>query len=424
MAYPDVRFTLEQDDREVFRSSGSGQLADVVVNVLGLDVFKKLIVIESSDEARDDRPAISVSGFASAPDYNRSDRTHITLFINGRWVQDSSLTYAVTQAYHTLLPNGRYPVAVLMVKLDPAEVDVNVHPTKAEVRFRTPNAVFSSIQRAVRQSVVALAQTRSVRGGRYGGYAPASQPAETDGAAWNAHMQGRGQLRIPMPARDAGRFPGHREPEDMHDPTAVPAGPEGPERPRTLPVLRVVGQVGAMYIVAEGPSGMYLIDQHAAHERILYEQFMDAFEDEDRLSQHTLSGQTIDLPASEARLVEGKLDALAAVGFALEPFGPNTFTIRSVPALLADSDPTEVLSGVLDDLLQDKEPGRQVIEDRIVRYVCRRVAVKAGTILTYEQMRDLIRQLERCRSPHTCPHGRPTMLHMSGDQLAREFGRA
>ncbi|MBC7811298.1 MAG: DNA mismatch repair endonuclease MutL, partial [Burkholderiales bacterium] len=168
MAYPQVRFVLEQDGREAFRSNGSGQLADVLVAALGLDSFRNMVEVQSEDDVRAEIP-VRVFGYTSMPGLNRADRSHITLFVNGRWIHDSTLTFAITQAYHTFLMTGRHPVTVLMIELPTDEVDVNVHPTKAEVRFRDSGIVFEAVQRAVRRAVVELAQTPTVRGGRYAG---------------------------------------------------------------------------------------------------------------------------------------------------------------------------------------------------------------------------------------------------------------
>lgn len=281
MAYPGTRFTLVQDGREVFRSTGSGQLGDVVARAMGLDNFKNMIPVQAQNSATEDRPAVSVHGYASTPDYSRADRTQITLFVNGRWIQDSSLSYAVVQAYHTLLMNGRYPAAILMIEIDPAEVDVNVHPTKAEVRFRNANAVFSTVQRAVREAVVALAGTAQMRSSRL-----VAQPQQTE-IQWGvpgSDVSRSRQLDIDLSLEDTGGYAHQRDglmdstdAGALDDATAIPEGLGAPRKPRTLPMLRVVGQVGAMYIVAEGPAGLYLIDQHAAHERILYEEFMEIY---------------------------------------------------------------------------------------------------------------------------------------------------
>lgn len=417
MAYPMVRFVLEQDGREYFRSSGSGYLGDVLVNTLGLSEFKNMLEVEAESITAESGLVIRVQGFTSTPNLNRSDRSRITLFINGRWIQDTSLTYAVIQAYHTLLMTGRYPVAVLMIDLPPDEVDVNVHPTKAEVRFRSPDAVFAAVQRAVRRAVIDHAQTPALR----------SLPSALQESHWESgRVAGGRQMAMRLGLESPGQFArrGDALPlPDADDPTAIPEGPEAPAQPRTLPMLRVVGQVGASYIVAEGPAGVYLIDQHAAHERILYEQFMAEYVRQEQVIQHTLEAQTIQLAPAESHLVEGNLESLYRLGFWLEAFGPNTFIIRSVPALLADGDPLEVIAGIVSDLEAGSKPGERSIEDKIVLRVCKQAAVKAGQILSNQEMQALIHQLERCQSPLTCPHGRPTMIHISSERLEREFGR-
>ena len=193
--------------------------------------------------------------------------------------------------------------------------------------------------------------------------------------------------------------------------------------PRTLPLLRVVGQVSAAYIIAEGPAGLYLIDQHAAHERILYEQFMAEYQRQKTIAQYALAAQTVQVAPDEARLLEENLGLLSELGFELEPFGPNVFIIRSVPAMLAEGDPVEAIAGIVDDLAQGNKPGAESIEAKIVLRVCKTAAVKAGQILSFEQMQGLIRQLERCQTPLTCPIGRTTMIHMSTNQVEHEFGR-
>ena len=451
MAYPDRRFRLVQEGREQFHSTGSGDLADVLVEVFGLDAFREMLEVTPQPPSRPDLPPVEAYGFTSAPSLTRANRSHIILFVNGRAISDQSLTYAVVQAYHTLIPHGRYPLAALMITMPPEEVDVNVHPTKAEVRFRTPDAVFSAVQRAVRRAVVDQAPVRSVQDTTYDardqGWADRQQVLRdvAPAAPLRPLVPGEQQLHMELQALDPGRFATQVPPEEdaarsgayyetqrsgaasdldaAGDETAIPAGPEGPRRPRTLPILRVVGQVGAMYIVAEGPAGVYLIDQHAAHERILYEDFMAQQAAMEPVAQHTLDTGTIELPPDAARLVESSLDLLRGLGFDLELFGTNTFRLRALPALLSDRDPAEVFGAVVQDLESDKGPGADTLEAKLVRRVCKTAAVKAGQTLSYDEMRGLIQQLERCESPHTCPHGRPTLIHISAQDLSREFGR-
>lgn len=191
----------------------------------------------------------------------------------------------------------------------------------------------------------------------------------------------------------------------------------------TLPPLRVLGQVGTTYIVAEGPEGMYLIDQHAAHERVLYERFMAGLAGSTLPVQNLLDPVPVELTPEAVVIVEEHLELLKSLGFDLETFGGNTFLLRSVPAVLAQADLREALNDALAELDAGEMPLQSNEEARLVRRVCKRAAIKAGQVLSQQEMYELIRQLEQCASPRTCPHGRPTMIHLSSDQLAHEFGR-
>jgi DNA mismatch repair protein MutL len=424
IAYPHIRFTLTQDGREALRTHGTGQLLDVLVSTGGLDQVKNMF------EVADESKGVAVTGYTSSPSFNRSDRTRITLFVNGRWIQDTAVTYAVVQAYHTLLMTGRYPVAVLLLQVPPADVDVNVHPTKAEVRFKDPDAVFSAVQRAVRRAVIHQAESPALRA-RFSPqtrgeavWNPELGPTDTDpqrAAEYAAQM--RLGMNLDAPGQPARRQYEREGGEADGQGGAAPGTNGAPQRPRTLPMLRVIGQIAAGYIVAEGPAGLYLVDQHAAHERVLYEQHLDEYEKTGTVAQMTLSAQTVQTSAEEALLLMQHLDMLASLGFAIEPFGPNVFVIRGIPAMLTDADPSTVVASILEDLERGAKPGEETVQAKILRRVCKQAAVKAGQILSAEQMQGILRQLERCRVPLTCPHGRPTMIHMSADQLAREFGR-
>ncbi|MBW4435976.1 MAG: DNA mismatch repair endonuclease MutL [Pleurocapsa minor GSE-CHR-MK-17-07R] len=413
MAYPQVKFVLEQDGRENFRSNGTGRLIDVLVSAMGLENIRQLIEID------DAHGPVRVVGYVSTPSLHRNDRSRITLFVNGRWVQDTSLTFAIVQAYHTMLMTGRYPIAVLMVDVPPADVDVNVHPTKAEVRFREPDHVFSAVQRAVRQALIAANGSSPVR---------AMSASEDSGRPWPTESFSR-QSALGFDVTDAGQHARHADLRPGADASSVigyhHAGQDSEpvDRPRTLPLLRIIGQVGASYIVAEGPAGMYLIDQHAAHERVMYEAYWAAYQRSETITQLALEAQSFTLSPDDARLLDANLEVLSALGFVVEEFGPNAYTVRAVPAILADEEPASVISQILGDLAQGLQPGQRAAEDKIIKRVCKRASVKAGQILSLDQMQSILRQLERCEQPLTCPHGRPTMIHLSGDQLAREFGR-
>lgn len=415
MAYPHIRFVLEQDGREAFRSAGNGDLRAVMAAALGLEQVDEMLPVDDTSRG------VTVRGFTSAPGLNRGDRGRIMLFVNGRHVQDTSLSFAVVQAYHTLLMTGRYPLAVLMITLPPEDLDVNVHPTKAEVRFRDSDSVFSALQRAVRAAVTGYAAPPEFAltgsGSRNLPFEPPAPSATQSALGLSLETPGQPARRQTeaAPSGDASN-------DDPIDYEAL-ANPAGPARPRTLPLLRVVGQIAASYIVAEGPAGLYLVDQHAAHERVLYEQFMAEQAAQIPAAQYTLDAQAVSFAPDDARLLEDSLPLLTPLGFDLEPFGPNTFRVRALPAMLAREEPSAVLSELMSDLRAGRQPGQETVEKRLIIRVCKQAAVKAGQILSIEQMQGLIHQLERCESPLTCPHGRPTLIHMSSDALARQFGR-
>jgi DNA mismatch repair protein MutL len=342
------------------------------------------------------------------------------------------------------------------VVLPVEDVDVNVHPAKTQVRFRDGDAVFRAVQRAVRRALVDHTPVPGIR--------IPSTPENLDAAdlgesadwpgAWPSPEQfmRRAQLRAlgtqPFPHRDRSRdaqitldLPrpssgpavagasdsGSLEAAAPAEAATSPAGTVSPaSRPvRTgqLPFLRVVGQLGLTYVVAEGPEGMYLVDQHAAHERVLYEKLMTEKARARVPSQTLLKPMAVELTPEGITLVEENLDALLELGFDVEPFGGNTALVRAVPALLVNTDVGSVFDEFVADLQVGNEPLASESEARIVRQVCKQAAIKAGQSLTHQEMEELIRQLERCVSPHTCPHGRPTMIHLSALQLAQEFGR-
>jgi DNA mismatch repair protein MutL len=304
MAYPKLRFSLLSDGRMALQSPGSGELYDMLVKVYGLEVAQQMLPVAASDHPASN---VQVSGFVGAPSIHRSTRKYITFFVNGRWIQDRSLAYAVEEAYHTLLPTGRHPIVVLNITLDSEEVDVNVHPTKGEVRFRQGREVFAVVQRAVRHTLTTGAPVPLVS--RPTVPTPFAEPRQPrrlidvgrGGRATRGEMALEVQRTAPAP------------------PPFLQAG-EGAGATR-LPMLRVLGQMSQAYIVAEGPEGMYLIDQHAAHERVLYERLQAERAPLTVASQGLLEPQVIELLPRQHEVIEVNRETLARLGFSIEPFG-------------------------------------------------------------------------------------------------------
>lgn len=464
LAYPERRFSFVNDGRLVFQSTGSGDLRDVLIMIYGRENAQQLVSL--TDTARHATDALDnlaldvdfgggaamrveetgahagvrVSGYISLPSLTRANRSAIDLFVNRRYVEDRSLTHAVVQAYHTLLPVGRYPVAVIFVEIDPAQVDVNVHPQKTQVRFVEERRVFAAVQKAVRRTIISVAPIPDVGvddAGRLARPEGASGALPTGWAARHDVILGAGaqphfDLVVP-PAPPTQQLPSFLP--DAEPPPAPDMSSRQAESPRAstplagstprLPPLRVVGQVGAMYVIAEGPEGLFLIDQHAAHERILYEQYMlqRASGGHGVARQHLLEPLTLHVGARLTGQVAAHLEALQHIGFDIEAFGGDTFLVRATPAVLAGEDPQRVLEEIVATLGDRRNLVGEGMEAQLVKMVCKRAAIKAGQLLSDIEMQELVRQLEQCQSPRTCPHGRPTMIQLSANELEKAFGR-
>ena len=395
LAYPNTRFKLTSEGTPVLQTAGSGDRREVLANLYGLDTARQMLEVVASEDG------INLAGFISPLAITRSNRREITFFINGRWVQDIPLAAALIQAYHTLIMVGRYPLATIFIELAPEEVDVNVHPAKSEVRFRQPDRIFSAVQRAVRRALLAYTPVPHLEPGR-SWWSPAP-PTVPDTRPGLGYVQSRAK--------------------PVHSPEHLRRLPCSRTCPAKLPLLRLVGQVGAAYLVAEGPDGLYLIDQHAAHERILFERLMAQQSGNQVVSQALLQPVTLELGSESASLLAGNLTILNRYGFQVEAFGQTAFLIRALPALMADADPRAALQVLVEEFEEDEEPLKNELEARLIARVCKRAAVKAGKVLSPVEQAALVDGLEECHSPRTCPHGRPTMIHLSADLLERQFGR-
>jgi len=398
LAYPEVAFSLRLDGRETFATGGSGSRREAAGGVYGRDIAAAML------EASDGAEGSSVEALFAPPSVSRASRSYVTVFINRRWVRSRSLSFAVEEAYSGMLQTGRFPIAVVDLRLPPEEVDVNVHPAKAEVRLRNERAVFALVQRPLRRTLSALAPAGSLAAVGWPRPPAAGAPA-FDGGDAPGLVLGREpvQSRLMPPSRDGG---------DVGEQRPLPSA---------LPIMRPLGQAGTTYVIAEGPAGLYLIDQHAAHERVLFERFLAAQLSASKPSQPLLDAVLLELTPAQQSLVTSFAPALGEHGFAVEPFGPGGFLLRAAPAGLRREDPARAFVELLDLLTREDAPADP--RQRVAASLACHAAVRAGQMLAQEEMRDLIQQLEACEAPQTCPHGRPTMLHLSADELARRFAR-
>jgi DNA mismatch repair protein MutL len=376
LAFPEVRFSLITDKRNNLSTQGDGSLRNVVSQIYGLEVAQRMLgVEEESAFAR-------VNGLVSPPSLNRTNRSYLTFFVNRRWIHSPLLTRAAEEAYHGLLMEGRHPVIILNLSLPGRELDINVHPTKAQVKFHNEQVMFVTIKKAIRE---ALSKSSMAK--------PIAMPA----------MAGAYQQRSFTMVSDK-------------EPTFT-----APLPTLSLPILRVIGQLSNTYIIAEGPEGLYLIDQHAAHERILYERVLAQWSRQEVEVQGLLEPITIELNPREEEILRANKDMLAQFGFDIEPFGDKSYLIRTIPALATRANLGEVMSAVLSDL--DSKDEVTSWEEKIAQSLACHSAIRAGQQLSNEEMLALIRQLEQANQPRTCPHGRPTMIQLTSYQLEKEFGR-
>lgn len=414
LAYPEVRFQLTVDGSTAFASTGSADLREVVAAVYDPETARAMLEI-TPDVAESSGPR--VWGLVSPPRLDRANRGHVTFFVNRRYVQNRSLGFALEQAYQGFLMERRYPIAVVSIGIPPEEIDVNVHPSKAEVRFRREGLVFSTLQQAVRRTLTAHSPVPEVSRVQPSTGRPAQQQGKA--SLWptvdfDTHAPEHG------PATGAAMAGHHGEsPVKAEDTGTRPT--DAPLPSKVLPVLRVVGQVQNTYIVAEAPDGMYLIDQHAAHERVVFEKVRADAVARTANAQSLLEPVTVELDTRLHELLEAQREAIARTGFDVEHFGGRTYLLRAVPSLLAGQDPRQAFLDVLDSLADGG--GYESWEERAAYSIACHGAIRAGKSLTYQEMTELTRLLEQCQQPHTCPHGRPTMVHLSAGHLEREFGR-
>ncbi len=398
LAYPNLAFSLTQEDRVILQTSGSGDRREVLSQIYGVELARQLLEVDFSDEG------VSIGGFISPIALTRSNRKEMTFFVNGRWVQDTALASAVMHAYQTFIMVGRYPISILFIQLEPEEVDVNVHPAKAEVRFRKPDQLFSLMQRAVRRALLAYSPVPQVSVNTWRIDPKFSLP-ETDWAAFDSGDETQPGLGLTTEGDTASLAPTQA--------SILPSG--------AIPLLRWIGQIGATYLIAEGPDGLYLIDQHAAHERILFERYVTQAQRPD--AQALLQPLLFQLPPQSANLMSESLSVLDKLGFKVEEFGGTSFRILSIPAFFKNGDPVAAVRCVVEDFEEDESPLANEREARLAARICKRLAVKGGQVLSTEEQKKLVQDLEACQSPRTCPHGRPTMIHLSVDLLERQFGR-
>ncbi len=364
-------------------------------------------------EAQSERFGLSLDGFAGASDDARRTRERMRLFVNGRPVHDRRLSYAVQEAYRDWLGAGEFPLIVARLRVPPEAVDVNIHPAKTEVKLRDSDAAFSMLQRAIRE---ALSRDRYAAPRRWSSDLEYADDAGLAALAAAERATGSAPTpRLAMPAPELRQ-------QIVAEPALAPQFETQAETAATaLPPLRMIGQLHRTFIIAEGPAGLVLVDQHGAHERVMYERLLAHSNEPASARQPLLEPLLLALDADEALNWEAAEAQLRYLGFEAELFGERALRLRAVPGALATVDAQALVRGILSDL----DPGLaepQRFDRAAVSAACHG-SVRRGQVLDTTAMATLLRDLERCAQPHSCPHGRPTLIEISADDVLREFRR-
>ncbi len=446
IAHPSVRFIYIRDGRTVFQLPAVTRLLDRIRDLCGAEAADELTPVE--DGGRVAENDLKISGFIGKAGVSRGNRSSQRIFINGRAVDNGVVNQALREGYHTALMKGRYPVAYLFLEMDPAAVDVNVHPAKREVRFRAPGSVREALTAAVRRTLEAgradwsrsFHQPPLPEQTRPAAMVPAL--AVADRAASNSSPAAAARfdradfstpdlalpvappaLGLPVAKPPAPLFPEEGAAVVSTRKEEAPAG-GAPRGAASAGAFKILGVLGKLYVLMENASGLVLVDQHAAHERILFEELRRRLEAQEVNSQKLLMPLTLQLGPKDADWLRQNLEPLQKMGIGLEDFGAGSFKLDALPPFLQGGEPLALVREII-DALQAAGSGTSRLrlgEDMIAKTVCRH-AVKANDVLRERELVKLLEDLLACELPYCCPHGRPTMIQMSYGELERKFGR-
>lgn len=385
LAYPDVEFSFEHNGKELTFVPKADNMLENIKSIYGKEVAKRMVEVNNK---LDD---MKIRGYVSKPDINRSNRKHIFTYVNSRFVKNNLLKKGIVEGYETLLKKGRYPLAFLDIKIDPAKIDVNVHPTKTKIRFLERENIKKEIAESVNDALLEedLIPSTSVESEK-------KEEEKTEDGEEKIQKKGE-QTKL-----------------DMEEETKI--------KESKLSHMKIIGILKDSYIIVETPTGMAVIDQHAAHERINYEDLKEnAKEDID--SQKLVSPKTVELQPKEAALLRANEDLLKDLGFDIEPFGKTTFRLRGIPVIFGEVQEKEILNSVLGELEEKKENSLEKRKEEMIKYMACHDSVKAGDKLSLTNAKQLIEDLGKTENPYTCPHGRPTIVSFSENEIEKWFKR-
>ncbi len=396
LSFPSIRFTLSNDKKEIINTDGTGNLLKTISKIYSIDIAKKMIEVDSqSDDYR-------ISGFISYPEITKSNRNSINLFINGRYIKNNELNRYIIDSYHGFLPIDKYPIIVLNIEVDPRLIDVNIHPTKLDIKFSKMDSLKTLITKTIKHKLETLNLIPEIK------------------------TLVKEEEEIYMPLREDKSDKEESSLEEVIDPIYEEISLElGIEPLRTeIKAMTPVGLAHGTYIIAENSDGMYIIDQHAAAERINYEFYMKEMGKETLDQQVMLIPYKLELPADEYIILKSRISHFENLGFSIEDFGINTILVREHPTWLKEEYLSSAIDKIAELIIRGDDFDKARFIERVAITVACKISIKANEHMTIENMQDLLDRLLQTENPFTCPHGRPTIISYSKYELEKLFKRA
>jgi len=404
LSYPSISFTLTNDGKTLLNTDGRGNLLKVINSIYGIDVTKKMIEIKNSDEEYE------ISGYISMPEVNKSNRNHMVTIVNGRVVKNQEINKCINDSYHTYKPEDRYPIIVLNISVDTSLVDVNIHPTKQDIKFskidELKELISSTIESALKEKIlIPKIEVKDV-------FVPTINRVIVEDKIDEEEKKEEVTYEEVTLDLDYVKEETNKYQEEIT------------EEKEKVPMMYPVGLVKGTYIICQNELGMYLIDQHAANERINYEYYYYALNNSDE-EISMLIPINIELPTNEYLIVKENIELLRSMHFDIEEFGINSFIIRSHPTWLPTGNEELATKKIIELIVQkEKNFDRNKFNDRVAMTVSCKASIKANDNISMEEMETLVNRLRGCNNPYTCPHGRPTIIFYSNYELEKLFKRA
>ncbi|MGN0702293.1 MAG: DNA mismatch repair endonuclease MutL [Lentihominibacter sp.] len=428
LAYPDVRFRVFNGSKDVFATPGRGDIRTAILSVYGADTAKDLIPVDKSGSG------FTLKGFVSGPGTSMPSRNRQIFCVNGRIVASGVMERALDRAYSERLFPGRFPVAFLFLAVPPEKLDVNIHPTKREIRFDDNGEVEDFLRDAVSAALMSQEaipeirstckpKTKAVSGEQVTFSSPQAETGQNsmkDGKfSYDANTSSAPECDSVDINNILSDLRARRSPEKMEPADAIP---EEPPKPFDFDSLELVGTLFNTYIAAQSGDVFYLIDQHAAHERVFYEKLISGYNSREKTMQQMLIPLSLNVPAEVTASEDMWISKVNELGYSVEFFGNNTYLVREIPAFMEQHEAESFLKDLFVEFATKPDLTNRAVLEKIIRRACKS-AVKAGDVLSEEESRELFRQLKCCENPFSCPHGRPTFIKMTKHEIERMFKR-